>query len=82
MGGKCNICNYNKCQDSLICHHLDPSKKDFALGKIRANPISWDKIVVELRKCVLLCHNCHAEVHENLTGIPENAKTFNEDYAK
>ena len=39
-------------------HHLDPSTKSFGIsqnGVTRA----WDKMKVELDKCVLLCSNCH-----------------------
>lgn len=81
MGGACCICGYNRSNSALALHHLDPSKKDLALGGIRANPISWDKIVEELRKCILVCHNCHTEIHEEIICIPLNAPSFNEDFA-
>lgn len=80
MGGSCCICGYNKCQTALALHHLDPSKKDFGLSKIRANIQSWNKIVEELRKCVLVCHNCHSEIHEGLAKVPENAPNFDEAF--
>lgn len=48
MGGKCYVCSYDRCNWSLVFHHLDPSKKDIEIGKIRANPRSWDKIIIEL----------------------------------
>ena len=81
MGGCCQACGYSKCQDSLELHHIDPTEKEFGIGAIRANPISWDKIVTELRKCILLCANCHREVHANITAIPENYNSFNEEFA-
>jgi hypothetical protein len=62
-GGKCETCGYNKCNRALTFHHLDPTKKEFALS--RAN-ISWDKVKAELDKCVLLCFNCHMELHEKI----------------
>jgi len=39
--------------------------------------------VTELRKCVLICHNCHFEIHSGIgTGkIPENPPRFNEEFA-
>lgn len=80
MGGSCCICGYNKCQSSLVLHHLDPDKKDFAISSIRANPKNWFSIVEELRKCVMLCHNCHCEVHEGLSFVPNNAPKFDEEY--
>jgi hypothetical protein len=48
---------------ALIFHHLDPSHKDFTIG---GKSKSWNKIQSELDKCVLLCANCHAEVHAGL----------------
>lgn len=80
MGGKCCICSYNKCQSALAFHHLDPSKKDFNFSSIRANPKNWVDIVNELRKCILVCHVCHCEIHENLINVPLDAPSFNDDY--
>jgi Zn finger protein HypA/HybF involved in hydrogenase expression len=79
--GRCGICGYNKSTFSLHLHHVDPSKKEFSFGAVRASCSSWDKLVVELRKCVLLCANCHGEVHEGVTLLPEKMPTFNEKFA-
>lgn len=81
MGGCCQICGYNRCTYALALHHIDPNEKEIGLGAYRANPRSWNKIVEELRKCVLLCHNCHSEVHEGLVTIEINVKRFDETYA-
>jgi len=69
-GGKCRICGYSKCNNALTFHHLDPTKKDFGLS---ANGItrSWEKTKTELEKCILLCMNCHAEVHHGSTKVPK-----------
>jgi hypothetical protein len=72
FGGKCGICGYNKCNDSLQFHHLDPSIKEFSYGSITANPKQWEKIVVEMEKCVMLCANCHIEIHAGIINIPDN----------
>lgn len=71
MGGKCQCCNYSKCDDSLELHHIDPSQKEMSFGKIRANPVALKKLSEELKKCILLCANCHREVHAGVTDIPE-----------
>ena len=63
MGGKCQICGYNKCDSALDLHHINPEEKEISLASIRANPKSWSLIVAELRKCVLICANCHREEH-------------------
>jgi predicted transcriptional regulator len=80
MGGKCAICGYNKCIEALDLHHLNPSDKDFSLGGIRSNPSSWVKIVAELQKCILLCSNCHREVHCGAIEIQNNFSDFNVDF--
>lgn len=76
MGGKCQCCGYNKCDRALAFHHLDPSIKETGFGMIRANPVSWEKIVVELKKCILVCHNCHSEIHSGIRDIPATYSTF------
>ena len=74
LGGKCSICGYNKCLDALEFHHLDPSKKEFAFNKMRL--ISWPRMIKELKKCILLCANCHRETHyqEKTYGNSESNK--------
>jgi len=66
-GGKCSLCGYNKCISALAFHHLNPNEKDF---QISGKSISWDKIKNELEKCILVCSNCHQEIHTNLIHIP------------
>lgn len=61
-GGGCYICGYNKCIEALEFHHLDSNKKEFSISTVSIN-YSWDKVIQELDKCVLLCANCHREQH-------------------
>jgi hypothetical protein len=63
-GGKCVKCGYKKCISALDFHHLDPNKKDFSISQ-NMN-MSWDKIKKEIDKCILVCSNCHREIHEEL----------------
>lgn len=81
MGGSCVCCGYNACGHSLALHHLNPEKKDLGLGAIRASAISWERIVVELRKCILVCHNCHGEIHAGIRFVPEKCKGFDESFS-
>lgn len=60
-GGKCSNCGYNKCIWAFEFHHLDPSEKDFGISKY--STLSWNRIKVELDKCIMLCANCHRELH-------------------
>lgn len=63
-GGNCQMCGYKKCSNAMEFHHLNPLEKDFALSH-RGLTRSWDKIKIELDKCILLCANCHREIHAN-----------------
>lgn len=67
LGGKCCICGYSRCQDSMHFHHVDPSLKEF---EISDKDWSWEKIVEELRKCALVCANCHGEIHAGMAVLP------------
>jgi hypothetical protein len=79
LGGKCCICGYSKCDAALEIHHIDPSKKDFAFGQIVAK--RWDDIVQEARKCVLLCANCHREVHAGLVALSDSRPVWDESFS-
>lgn len=71
FGGKCNKCGYNKCFDSLDFHHIDPIQKDFSIGDALASPKKWDILVREAQKCIMLCKNCHIELHSGLWQLSE-----------
>ncbi len=80
MGNKCCICGYDKCPRVMHFHHINPQEKEFGIGGAQVNHLSWEKLVNEIRKCVLVCANCHGEIHEGLICVPENATKFNEDF--
>lgn len=63
LGGSCNRCGYDKCNRALDFHHKDPATKRFSIsnyGMCR----KWDDLVAEVKKCELLCRNCHAEIED------------------
>lgn len=62
-GGKCQECEYNKCNAALTFHHINPEEKSFTIS---GKSISWERIKVEIDKCLLLCFNCHAELHSKM----------------
>jgi hypothetical protein len=68
LGGKCVVCGYAKSAEALEFHHRS-GKKDFGISE-KGMTRSWVKIERELKKCVLLCANCHREVHHGLTQLP------------
>ena len=75
LGGKCKRCGYSAHPAALEFHHR--SGKDFAIGQV-ANK-SWSVIVKELKKCDLLCSNCHRIEHSKRTAefIVIAAKHYN-----
>src|SRR4030042_3744584 len=60
LGGKCKSCGYNKCIDALDFHHL--GDKEGHVTTLLKNE-SRQKVLKEAKKCILLCANCHREVH-------------------
>jgi len=67
-GGKCQLCGYSRCPEALEFHHLKNGEKDFGISD-RGYTRSWKTIREELDKCILLCANCHREVHSG-TQLP------------
>jgi len=82
MGGKCVCCGYNRCIRALKFHHSNPDEKEAGVANVRANIKSWKKIVAEIKKCVLVCGNCHDEIHEGIREIPKDVIRFNSEYEK
>ena len=64
-GDKCMLCGYDRCQAALDFHHFDEKKKDFGISKDGLTR-SWERTVRELNKCVLVCSNCHREIHAGI----------------
>lgn len=61
-GGSCVLCGYDACINALDLHHMDASGKDFGISSGGLTR-SWEKNKFEADKCVLLCANCHREIH-------------------
>lgn len=67
LGGRCIICGYDKCIDALEFHHESPNEKQFKLGS--GNTMSWKDYKLEALKCILVCSNCHKEIHSKIGYI-------------
>ena len=78
LGGKCRICGYDKCRRSLHFHHVDPSTKTISISKMTTNPRNIEAIAEEAKKCILVCSNCHGEIHEGLLDVSNIEITFDE----
>lgn len=72
----CVICSYNKHAGALHWHHIDPTSKEF---QISDHPtLSIQRIEQEIKKCILLCSNCHSEIEAGITDIEPYLK-YNEN---
>lgn len=67
----CARCGYRRYGGSLDYHHADPTKKRgrITAAQWRANSVFYR---LEVKKCVLLCKNCHYEEHEERVQIKKN----------
>jgi len=61
-GGKCEKCGYNKCIYALEFHHLYPNDKDFTIS---GKSWSFERLKKEVDKCIMVCSNCHTEIHHS-----------------
>lgn len=68
-GGCCTICGYNGYIGALEFHHIKPSTKSFEINSRTKK--TWEAILAEIEKCILLCSNCHKEVHAGITLLTD-----------
>ena len=62
-GGKCELCGYNKNYAALTFHHREIGSKNFNLSQGFCRMHSIERLRKEANKCILLCSNCHMELH-------------------
>ncbi len=70
-GSKCELCGYDRWLEALEFHHPDGEAKEFGVSS-RGYTRSWERVKAELDKCVLLCANCHREIHAGKAALPGN----------
>jgi len=63
LGGKCSRCG----NDNIFClefHHIEKKEeKEDEIGFLIRSGKGWSIIEREIKKCLLLCANCHSEIH-------------------
>jgi len=67
-GGKCEICGYSQCVEALDFHHRNKTNKDFSISS-KGYTRSWKRVMEELDKCMILCANCHRELHAQVSSF-------------
>jgi hypothetical protein len=78
FGGKCEYCGYDRYAGALEFHHIDPTKKEFTCS--HTSNISWNELVEEAKKCVMMCANCHRELHAGLIVPTKRKRVIINDY--
>lgn len=58
----CSRCQYKRNARALQFHHKVGADKLFNISE--AMQTGKKKLWIEINKCILLCANCHAEVHD------------------
>jgi hypothetical protein len=74
LGGSCIICKYKKTPKNITFHHC--FDKDIHLDS-RSLSLSMENICNELSKCIMVCHNCHGEIH---AGLIDNVEKLHEEF--
>lgn len=68
-GSKCKYCGYNNNYSALAFHHRIESEKEFNIDARVCNGYKYERLLKEIAKCDLLCHNCHSETHNPLCTL-------------
>lgn len=66
LGCKCEKCGIEATRDNMCIfdfHHVDPSTKEENIAELLANGRPLDILMEEATKCILLCSNCHRQLH-------------------
>lgn len=59
---KCSKCpeNHIAC---LEFHHEDCKQKEIGISQIASRGWSKERLIKEIKKCIILCSNCHKKLH-------------------
>lgn len=66
----CAICNNSYHYAAMDLHHRNPEEKVTKLSK-GVTGLGYDRFVEEIKKCIVLCSNCHRMLHAGAVVIPE-----------
>lgn len=61
LGNMCKLCKYQKCKAALEFHHVNKKDKKYNISS--GFNLPWRELKQELDKCILVCCNCHKEIH-------------------
>ncbi len=58
---------------ALTFHHLNPAEKICSINAAMSRGFPFDKVLAEVRKCIVLCFNCHHKLHYEERQAAEKA---------
>lgn len=70
LGGKCQICGFHDFPEALEFHHENPNEKDFNISDAVQNGANLENCLNEIKKCYLVCANCHRGIHNGYYTNP------------
>ena len=65
---KCSKCKQDRYY-ILDFHHLDPNEKEINISRAASCGYSKERMQKEIDKCIVLCRNCHGELHHLIDNI-------------
>jgi hypothetical protein len=73
----CYICGFNKHYSALDFDHINRDTKIKNVSRLVGDTCSWKTVVAEIRKCRVLCANCHRiKTHKNKDYMNINTTEF------
>lgn len=65
LGGKCCVCDYDRHFSALDFHHVLSDDKIGCPSEVIKN-LGKKAFLEEVEKCILVCSNCHREIHDGI----------------
>lgn len=70
---ECGCC---LCDESEFCcldfHHV--RDKERPISKLVKGGWAWKSILEEMRKCIIVCSNCHRKIHAGILSVKDQPK--------
>lgn len=79
FGSKCCLCGFSEVQNALEFHHVVPQEKSFNISGHISQTKSLKCQLEELKKCILVCANCHRGIHCGIYAIPSDWQKYYDD---
>ena len=68
FGSKCCACHLEDDPIVYDFHHLNGDEKEHTIS---SKIMSWENLVKEAKKCVMLCSHCHRKVHSGMITLTD-----------